>query len=62
MSAVAVAQCYRGPADLFRPVIVCDMWLTGVDTPSPCPIYMGKPVTNTCLNPTTAYEFLAAAG
>jgi hypothetical protein len=44
MSAVAVAQRYRGPADLFSPVIVRDMWLTGVDTPSLCPMYMGKPM------------------
>jgi hypothetical protein len=42
MSAVAVAQRYRGPADLFSPVIVRDMWLTGVDTPSLCPMYMGS--------------------
>ena len=44
MSAVAVAQRYRGPADLFSPVIVRDMWLTGVDTPRLCLMYMGKPM------------------
>jgi type I site-specific restriction-modification system R (restriction) subunit len=34
----------RGPADLSSRVIVDDMWLTGVDTPSLCPMYMGKPM------------------
>jgi len=44
MSSVAVAQRYRGPANLFSPMIVCDMWRTGVDTPSLCPMYVGKPM------------------
>ena len=44
MSAVAVAQRYRGPADLFSPVIARDMWLTAIDTPGLCPICMGKPM------------------
>lgn len=50
MSAVAVAQCYLGPADIFSPVIVRGVWLTGVATPSLRPMHMGKPLCGAAPN------------
>jgi hypothetical protein len=44
MSAVVADQRCRDLDDLIGPMIVHDMWLTGVDTLSLCPMYVGKPV------------------
>ena len=40
----ALARRFRDPADLFRVVIVRDMWLTGFDAPSLHTMYVDKPM------------------
>lgn len=47
----AAERCHR-PAGLFIPVIERDMWPTGVDAPSLCSRYAGKPMRGKA--PTTA--------
>ena len=40
----ALAARYKDPADDFRLVIVCDMWLTGFDCPPMHTMYLDKPL------------------
>ncbi|MBN1260409.1 MAG: DUF3387 domain-containing protein, partial [Anaerolineae bacterium] len=40
----ALAERFKDPADLFRLVIVRDMWLTGFDAPSLHTMYIDKPM------------------
>ncbi len=40
----ALANRFRDPADPFKLVIVCDMWLTGFDAPSLSTMYIDKPM------------------
>jgi type I restriction enzyme R subunit len=39
-----LADRFKDPADDFRLVIVCDMWLTGFDCPSAHTMYLDKPL------------------
>jgi type I restriction enzyme R subunit len=41
-----LAERFRDPADNFRLVIVCDMWLTGFDCPPAHTIYLDKPLAS----------------
>lgn len=39
-----LAERFKDPADDFRLVIVCDMWLTGFDVPAAHTMYLDKPL------------------
>jgi type I restriction enzyme R subunit len=39
-----LAERFKDPADDFRFVIVCDMWLTGFDCPAAHTMYLDKPL------------------
>jgi type I restriction enzyme R subunit len=39
-----LAERFKDPADVFRLVIVCDMWLTGFDCPPAHTMYLDKPL------------------
>ena len=45
---------FKDPADPFRLVFVCAMWLTGFDSPSTSTIYLDKPMRNHLLMQTIA--------
>ena len=45
---------FKDPADPFRLVFVCAMWLTGFDAPSCSTIYLDKPMRNHTLMQTIA--------
>src|SRR5205809_5511513 len=45
---------FKDPADPFRLVFVCAMWMTGFDVPSCSTIYLDKPMRNHTLMQTIA--------
>ena len=45
---------FKDPADPFRLVFVCAMWLTGFDSPSTSTVYLDKPMRNHLLMQTIA--------
>ena len=45
---------FKDPADPFRLVFVCAMWLTGFDAPSCSTLYLDKPMRNHTLMQTIA--------
>ena len=56
----AAQRCHR-PADLLIPVIERDMWPTGVDAPSLCSMYAGKPMRGKAPNNSMQLTALRAA-
>jgi type I restriction enzyme R subunit len=54
MREQALDEKFKDPADPFRLVFVCAMWLTGFDAPSCSTIYLDKPMRNHTLMQTIA--------
>jgi type I restriction enzyme R subunit len=54
MVAEDLEKKFKGPADPFRLVFVCAMWMTGFDVPSCSTIYLDKPMRNHTLMQTIA--------
>ena len=54
MNAEKLDEKFKDPADPFRLVFVCAMWLTGFDAPSCSTIYLDKPMRNHTLMQTIA--------
>ncbi len=54
MIAEKLDEKFKDPADPFRLVFVCAMWLTGFDAPSCSTIYLDKPMRNHTLMQTIA--------
>jgi type I restriction enzyme R subunit len=54
MTTEKVDEKFKDPADPFRLVFVCAMWLTGFDAPSCSTIYLDKPMRNHTLMQTIA--------
>src|SRR4026207_1531425 len=54
MNTEKLDEKFKDPADPFRLVFVCAMWLTGFDAPSCSTIYLDKPMRNHTLMQTIA--------
>jgi type I restriction enzyme R subunit len=54
MTSEKLDEKFKDPADPFRLVFVCAMWLTGFDAPSCSTIYLDKPMRNHTLMQTIA--------
>ena len=54
MNDEALDEKFKDPADPFRLVFVCAMWMTGFDAPSCSTIYLDKPMRNHTLMQTIA--------
>ena len=54
MTTEKLDEKFKDPADPFRLVFVCAMWLTGFDAPSCSTIYLDKPMRNHTLMQTIA--------
>ena len=54
MMSEKLDEKFKDPADPFRLVFVCAMWLTGFDAPSCSTIYLDKPMRNHTLMQTIA--------
>jgi type I restriction enzyme R subunit len=54
MTTEKLDEKFKDPADPFRVVFVCAMWLTGFDAPSCSTIYLDKPMRNHTLMQTIA--------
>lgn len=62
MVAERLDEKFKDPADPFRIVFVCAMWMTGFDVPSLATIYLDKPMRNHTLMQTIARANRVFAG